>query len=244
VFILSIAYFILADAGQVPDLLKNIDLPGHMDDLRRLGRELGRIWNAFLRGQLLIFMVISIVFLIMLSILGVRNALGLALLAGLSKFVPYVGPFVARTTAMLVAFFQDGNYFDLEPWIYALVVVVISSLVDQVFDSIVIPRIFGQTLGVHPAAVLVAALVGASLLGFIGLILAAPALASFQMITRYILRKMVDLDPWPDPEPGPVDIDWPFEEQIRKLWQIAIDFIRTRIENVREKRKHSDQDTE
>ena len=77
-----VSYFIVSDAGQVPDLLANIELPGHMDDLHRLGRVMGRIWNTFIRGQLAIVGMIMVVAFIVMNILGIRNSLGLAVLAG------------------------------------------------------------------------------------------------------------------------------------------------------------------
>ena len=99
-----------------------------------------------------------------------------------------------------MAYFQAGNYLGLVPWQYALVVIIFVIVVDQIFDNIVSPRILGQTLGVHPAAVLVAAIIAANLLGLVGVVLAAPVLASLMLIGRYTIRKMVDLDPWPDSE--------------------------------------------
>jgi predicted PurR-regulated permease PerM len=200
-FVLIISYFILADAGQFPDFLQNIELVGYDAEIRRLIRELGRIWNAFMRGQLLLIVLIVLTSFMLMSILGVRNALGLAFLAGLAKFVPYVGPLVAGITNALVAFFQGGNYLGIEPAIvYSLVVVVSAIVLDQIFDNLVTPRIYGQTLGVHPAAVLVAAFIAASILGVVGLLLAAPVLASLQLFVLYAMRKMLDLNPWPDPE--------------------------------------------
>lgn len=197
-FILVISYFILADVGQVPHFFRSIDLVGHDADLRKMGAELGKIWNAFVRGQLLLFGMIVVSSFVLMSLLGVRNALGLAFLAGLAKFVPYVGPLVAGITNALVAFFQASNYLNIEPPIvYALIVVLAAIVMDQIFDNLVTPRIYGQTLGVHPAAVLVAALIAANLLGLIGLLLAAPVLASLQLFTVYAIRKMLDLDPWP-----------------------------------------------
>jgi len=217
-FVLVISYFILAEAGQFPDFFINIELLGHDADLRRVGRELGRIWNAFMRGQLLLIALIVFTSFLLMSILGVRNALGLAFLAGLAKFVPYVGPVVAGITNALVAFFQGGNYLGIEPAIvYALLVVASAIVLDQIFDNLVTPRIYGQTLGVHPAAVLVAALIAASLLGIIGLLLAAPVLASLQLFVFYALRKMLDLDPWPKPEKSAEDMDFPLPAPLRRL---------------------------
>jgi len=217
-FVLVISYFILADAGQFPDFFQNIELLGYDADIRRLGRELGRIWNAFMRGQLLLIGLIVLTSFMLMSILGVRNALGLAFLAGLAKLVPYVGPLVAGITTALVAFFQGGNYLGIEPaMVYATVVVVSAVVLDQIFDNLVTPRIYGQTLGVHPAAVLVAALIAASLLGVIGLLFAAPVLASLQLFVFYALRKMLDLDPWLFPEKSAADAVFPLPAPLAKL---------------------------
>ena len=199
-FILLVSYFTLADAGQVPDMLTGVEIPGYNADLRRLGRQLGRIWNAFMRGQLVLYVVTVISSLVLLTALGVRNALAIALLAGGARFVPYAGPFITWTVTSVVAFFQSSNYFGLESWQYVLLVLVASIILDQIFDNIVTPRLYGSTLGVHPAAVLVAALIAANLLGFIGLLLAAPVLATLTLFARYAIRKMLDLNPWPEPE--------------------------------------------
>ena len=201
-FVLVIAYFLLADAGKVPSQLVKVEFPGYDVDLRRLGLELRKIWNAYLRGQLTIILMVIFVYSIMLSALGVRFAIGIAILAGMARFVPYLGTFIAWFTLGMVAFFQGSNYFGLEQYQYALLVVGISMLVDQVFDNLISPRIFGDTLGVHPAAVLVAAIVATNLIGVIGLVLAAPVLATFNLVSRYVLRKMFDLEPWPEVEGG------------------------------------------
>jgi predicted PurR-regulated permease PerM len=86
----------------------------------------------------------------------------------------------------------------LEQYQYTILVVSIAILVDQIFDQLISPRIFGDTLGVHPAAVLVAAIIATNLIGLVGLVLAAPVLATLNLVGRYILRKMFDLDPWPE----------------------------------------------
>ena len=158
-FVILVSYFILADIGQVPDWFVNIEIPGYDVDIHRLTRELGRIWNAFLRGQVILFTLTIFVYTVVLGILGIRYVLALALLAGFARFVPYVGPWVTWTVTILVAVFQRGNYFGLEPWAYAILVLGIAIIVDQIFDNFVSPRVLGQTLGVHPAAVLVAAIV-------------------------------------------------------------------------------------
>lgn len=217
-FILLVSYFTLADAGQVPDMLAGVEIPGYNDDMRRLGRQLGRIWNAFMRGQLVLYVLTVISSFILLTALGVRNALVLALIAGGARFVPYVGPFITWTITGVVAFFQTSNYMGLESWQYVLLVIGASVILDQIFDNLITPRLYGSTLGVPPAGVLVAAIIAANLLGFIGLLLAAPVLATLMLFSRYATRKMLDLDPWPETE-SDEEISFPGVTSVRKAVQ-------------------------
>lgn len=209
-FVLVTSYFLLAEAGKLSGQLISIDVPGYEYDIMRLGHELSAIWNAFLRGQLLIILMVVVVYSIVLNALGLRYAFGIAIMAGLARFIPYIGPLITLIVTALVAFLQGGNYFGLPPAYFAALVIVTMLLIDQVFDNYISPRMFGVTLNVHPAAILVAALIFANLIGILGLVLAAPVVATINLISRYTLRKMLDLDPWPEPEsqPEPMGATW------------------------------------
>jgi predicted PurR-regulated permease PerM len=219
-FVWIVSYFVMAESGGLRGRVLWLDVPGYSEDIRRLEHELGHIWNAFLRGQIIVFMLTALTYMIVLSVLGVRYALGIAFLAGLAKFVPYVGPFIAWTTLALVAYFQPGTIFGLSPLFYAALAVALAVLIDQIFDNIVTPRIIAQALRVHPAAVLVAAIILANLLGLLGVVVAAPILATVALFWRYTLRKMLDLDPWPDPEtPRPPRSTPRLLVRLRRLWR-------------------------
>jgi len=196
-FVLVISYFLLAEAGRVRNDLIQLDIPGYNTDVQRLSLAFRRIWQVFLRGQLVIFFLAILLYTILLTVLGVRYSLAIAIMAGLARFIPYVGPFIVWVVLALVSLLQGYNYFGLQAWAYTLVVLGLAILLDQILDNIVVPMFHGETLGVHPAAVLVAAIVAANLIGFVGLVLAAPVLASLVLLGRYIIRKMLDLDPWP-----------------------------------------------
>jgi predicted PurR-regulated permease PerM len=99
-----------------------------------------------------------------------------------------------------VAYFQGTTPLGLTPLAFAILVVVISLVLDFIMDNYAVPRLLGDALNIHPAAVLVAALVGASLLGVIGIILAAPVLATARLFIAYGLRKLSDEDPWANVE--------------------------------------------
>ena len=195
-FLLLVSYFILYETRGKSGRLINFDLPGYATDIKLMGTELGKIWNAFLRGQILIVLITIFVYSILLSILGLRFAFGLAILAGLARFVPYVGPAVAWTTLGLVAYFQQANYFNLSPIVYALLSVGIALFADAILDNFVATRILARTLKIHPAAVLVMAFIGANLIGLVGVVLASPVMASVKLFSRYLVRKLFDQDPW------------------------------------------------
>ena len=147
---------------------------------------------------MIVFSLAFIFYLSVLSLLGVRYAIGLALLAGISKFLPYIGPAIVWITLGLVSYFQPFKLFGLSPLVYTLLVFAFALVFDQLLDGFITPRIMAQALSIHPAAVLVSALVFADLLGVLGIIIAAPMLATFILFGRYTMRKMLDQDPWPE----------------------------------------------
>lgn len=197
-FILLVSFFVMSESGGLRGSIFKLNIPGYNQDISKLGEELGRIWNAFLRGQIIIFFLTVIIYTIMLSALGLRYAIGLAFLAGFARFLPYIGPAINWVILVLVAYFQPFKLFGMDPLAYTLLVVVLALIVDQIFDNLVSPRILADALKVHPAGVLVMALVSANLLGILGVVIAAPFLATLQLLGKYVLRKMFDQDPWPE----------------------------------------------
>lgn len=229
-FILVVAYLFLGEAKQGSKLLQR-ELSGLSEDIARFSREMSYLWNAFLRGQLLVFFLSSTTMFILMSILGVRYALVLALLAGFARFVPYVGQVLSGIVNALVAYFlATGNYFGLPPFQYMLLVVGLAFLHDQVYDSLVIPRLIGFVLGVHPALVLITAMIATRWVGVLGLLLAAPILASFQLIAKYVIRKMLDQDPWPDEEIAPPTL----KEQFKDIFEAARDGLVRTVRRVKQ----------
>jgi predicted PurR-regulated permease PerM len=195
-FSLLVSYFILAETGGSRGRLITINIPGYTEDLKRIGRELGNIWNAFLRGQSVILLITIFVYNIFLGGMGVNYFYVLSLLAALARLIPYVGPLVAWITYGLVAYFQGTTVLGLSPTAYALIIVVAAYIIDNSIDMILSPRLMADALRLHPAAVMITALIALNLLGFMGLILAAPTLATFMLLINYAISKVLDVDPW------------------------------------------------
>jgi predicted PurR-regulated permease PerM len=117
--------------------------------------------------------------------------------------------------AALVALFQPSNWFGISPLAHGVLVVVAIVVLDQTIDYVLLPRIMGSSLNLHPVLILIGAIVGASLAGIIGLLLSAPATATLLLLLRYAYRKLVDLSPWdppidaaPAPRPMPRAWEW------------------------------------
>jgi predicted PurR-regulated permease PerM len=199
-FVVVVSFFFLLESGGMRKGILHFDIPGYTEDIKKIGRRLGRIWNAFLRGQVIIFFSKVFSYTILLSILGVHYAIPLALIGGFAGFLPYVGAAINYIVIGLVTYFQGGNLYGLAPLTYTIIAIVVAVLIDQVHDSLVSPRLMGQTLKVHPAFVLIAAFISANLFGILGIVIAAPLLATLQLFGRYTMRKMLDEEPWPPSE--------------------------------------------
>lgn len=218
VFVIAITYFLVLDYNRIRSAVINISIPGYREDLRRLRIGLMRVWQAFLRGQLLLVLSSGLLTYALMGILGVRFAIGLGVLGGLAKFAPIVGPWIAGLIAALVAIFQPSNWFGLTPVGFGLLVVVCVVILTQVIDVLLIPRIMGTSLNLHPVVVLIGLLIGATLAGVIGLLLSSPTIASLVLLGRYTYRKMFDLSPW-DPPIDVIGARESLDPRMVRLWR-------------------------
>jgi predicted PurR-regulated permease PerM len=217
-FILIVSYFLLIESGGFREQIISFDMRDYNDDARKFGEKLGNIWNAFLRGQLILFSLAAFIYVIVLNILGVRFAFGLALIAGLARFLPYIGPTINWMMLGLIAYFQDYKLFGMSAFAYALVVIICAVVIDYYLDNFVATRIMSRTLKVHSAAIMVAVIIAAELLGLLGVVLAAPILATVQLAFTYIFRKLNDEDPWPpDEDRKPYSLRKQFRDWLRKI---------------------------
>lgn len=138
--------------------------------LTRMQEKMG-LW---LRGQLVLMLIVAVLTYIALLILGVRFALVLALLAGLLEIIPFIGPITAAVPAFLIALAESP--------IKAVAVLVIYIVIQQVENHILVPKIMSKTIGLSPLIVIVAVLVGAKLGGIVGTLLAVPILTALSVL--------------------------------------------------------------
>lgn len=206
-FVLIVSIYLAMDGPRMGRGISEIaHQPGYRRDAERLIRDSVRIWDAYLRGQVILGIVIFVIVTLCLSVLGVNNALELGILSGVLEFLPIIGPFVGTAAAVLVALLQDGNNWGVSPWVFALIVLGVMFLIQQVENTVLVPRIVGDALDLHALVVLIGVLMGTSLAGLLGAVLAAPVIATLKLFGLYVWRKMLDLPPFPEVEDALDDV--------------------------------------
>ena len=169
--------------------------PAYKSDASRIMNEAGEIWQAFFRGQLLMGLAVGTMTFVIMSVLGLQSAFGLGLLAGVLEFVPIFGPWITAIVSVLVALFQETNPLGLTPVGYALVVLVAGIFIQQIENNVLYPRVIGTSLSLNPLVVLLAVLAAGSIFGIVGLMLAAPVVATLRLLVGYLYWKTVGVDP-------------------------------------------------
>lgn len=125
--------------------------------------------GGWLRGQLILMLIVGILVFIGLRLLGVKYALTLALIAGFLEIIPYIGPILSAIPATIITFFQS-------PFL-ALMVIILFTVVNQLENYVLIPQVMKRTVGLNPITIMIAMLIGAKLFGILGIILAVPVAA-------------------------------------------------------------------
>jgi predicted PurR-regulated permease PerM len=196
---LIISFLLMNESGGSRKKIFSIDFPAYQEDFAILSEKLNTIWNSFLRGQSIVYLVRFVMYLIILSVLQVRYIFGMALIATIGNLIPYLGVAISWITIFFVALLQGSTIFNLEPLPYALIVMGVGWISDNIYDTFISPRYLANMLDVHPAAILVGVFVGLNLFGFWGMVLAAPIVATLKLVLVYVGKKLLDKDPWAEP---------------------------------------------
>ena len=143
-------------------------------------KECDFVLGAFMKGQLVVMLVLGVIYAIGLSLLGVDLALLLGLVAGLASIVPYLGVIIGILSSSVAAYvqFQDPTI------LFGVAAVFI---VGQLLEGMVLtPKLVGDQIGLHPVAVIFAIMAGGQLFGFIGVLLALPVAAVIRVLLSHL----------------------------------------------------------
>ena len=174
-----LTFFFLRDWDLIVEKVGILVPRNHYDSVRRLALESNEVLGGFLRGQMLVMLILGILYAIGLWLVGLELGILIGLIAGLLTFVPYLGPAAIVVFGGIAALVQFGDW-------QHLVGVGIVFGVGQVVESFwLTPMLVGDRIGLHPMAVIFAVMAGGTLFGFLGMLLALPVAAVANVLLRF-----------------------------------------------------------
>ena len=174
VFVLILALYLTADAEQIRTWLIGLLPPAQRPRASRMAGHVGTRLGGWLRGQLLLSAIIGLVVLVGLLALGVPYAVLLALVAAIGEAIPMVGPIMSAIPAVLVGLTQSPTT--------GLLVLALYVVVQQLENHLIVPKVMGRAVAIHPLAIMLALLAGSQLMGITGAILSVPVAAAVSVI--------------------------------------------------------------
>jgi len=196
--ILVSVHLFLSEWPRLRDKLFSFVLPPYRAEMEELYRRVRRVWMAYLRGQIVLMIIVGVVFTITWLILGIPGALVLGVLAGLFTLVPDVGPFIAAVLAAGVALLEGSTWIPLSNFWVAGIVVVVYLVLINLKNFFLRPIIMGRSVHMNEALVLIVILIATILEGVMGALLVVPVIASLIVIANYLQRRVLGLPPFED----------------------------------------------
>lgn len=218
VFIVIISIYLILDSEKISAWLERLPPPAERGDFIHLKTEMGSIWQSFFRGQLLLTVVVSTIITIEGMIIGMPYPLYMGILAGLLEFFPSIGHGIWLVIASLVALLAGSTWLPVPNWAFWLILLGCHIVFTQFDLNYLIPRIIGRSVHLSPLVVILGILAGASLAGVLGVVLAAPTIASLRVLARYIYARLLDLDPF-----APGDVTEPLPPPNPEWWRIPLE---------------------
>lgn len=194
-FLFFLSLYMTKDAPRIRAYVEGLFPLSYQSEAALLLQELGRIWQSFFRGQIILSLTIGVVTYVVLTLLNMPGALILAILAGALEVVPGIGPILAMIPTVIVALIQGSDTLPISNFNFGLLTVGIYFVIQQLENQLLVPRIIGTSVNLHPIIVLCGVVVGASIGGILGALLAAPTIASLRVIVRYLYAKLIDQNP-------------------------------------------------
>ncbi len=217
-------FYITVDGHKLKPWGQSLVKPEYLPEFNELGHRINRVWHAFFRGQLTLSLIIGGITLVVGLLIGLPSPLALAIIAGVMEAVPTIGPILAAIPAVILALAQGSSVLPVNNLTFALITLLAYTLIQQVENAVIVPRVMGKALELHPMIVLVGVVIGARFAGILGVFLAAPTLATLKILFQYTHAKILDLDPFPltleeeEARKEPPPPSW-IQERLKTWWR-------------------------
>lgn len=178
-----LAFYVLKDLNHIRErfwILIPVDWRG---PVYKLGYDVDRALNGYIRGQLMVALVVGTLSSIWMIVLGIPFALLIGALAAVTDVIPYVGPIAGAIPAILLGLTRS-------PWV-SLYAVLGFIVIHQLEGTVISPKVVGGSVGLHPLVVIFAILAGGAIGGFTGLLVGVPAAAVLRVVFTHLYRRLV-----------------------------------------------------
>ena len=178
--VIPVAFFyLLRDWHELLGRIREL-LPRSFEEATlRLARESDETLSGFVRGQLSVMLVLGVIYAVGLRAVGLDVGPLIGIISGLISFVPYLGAILGVLAGVIAALVQ---YHD---WLHVVLVLVVFGVGHVLESYVLVPRLVGEKIGLHPLAVIFAILAGGELFGFLGVLLALPVASVVMVLLRY-----------------------------------------------------------
>ncbi|MCG3412328.1 AI-2E family transporter [Staphylococcus massiliensis] len=175
-----VLFFLLKDGHKFKDYTTKLMPPKYRKDYHDLTEKMSHQVGSYIQGQIIVSLCIGILLFIGYSVIGLKYAVVLACIAAVTSVVPYLGPTIAITPAIIIS-------ITMSP-IMLLKLVVVWTLVQFIEGHFISPNVMGKTLQIHPLTIIFVLLTAGNLLGVIGVIIGIPAYAVIKvLVTHFFL---------------------------------------------------------
>lgn len=177
-----VAFYCLRDWEKIMLTVEKWFPRPYASTLKKLFSEINSTIGGFVRGQILVCLVIGLYYCIALTWADLDFSLIVGLVIGILAFVPYLGAFLGFTLSIGIALSQFSDWFSIGT-------IGLIFLIGQTFEAyILVPYLIGDRIGLHPVWIIFALLAGGVLYGFVGLLIALPVAATMGVLLRHALE--------------------------------------------------------
>mgnify|MGYP001092457525 CR=1 FL=1 len=169
VMIPVLTFYFMKDSEIITGWIRQSIPTGSRKWIYSLANEVDHVLGGFIRGQLIVALIVGIVSGTSLLLLGIDFAVILGIVAGITNIIPYLGPFIGAFPAILITLLTSPGR--------TLWVILAFIVIQQIESSVISPRVVGKRVGLHPTLMIFALLAGGALWGLVGLLIAVPAAA-------------------------------------------------------------------
>jgi predicted PurR-regulated permease PerM len=179
-----VAFYLLLDWDKLVARIDDLLPREHAPTIRQLARDIDAALAGFVRGQLTVCGILAVYYSVALMLAGLEYGLVVGVTAGLISFIPYVGAIIGGALAIGLALFQFWG----EPLMIAVVVGIF--VIGQTLEgNLLVPKLVGGSVGLHPVWLLFALSAFGSLFGFVGMLVAVPVAAAIGVLTRFAVTQ-------------------------------------------------------